>query len=302
MTKRLLLPLAILIIFTSVLARTDRFFFKHNKSFSVQMILSTLTERCEWKTAPVPLDNKEDFLDIFSQKFRYLTRGGQSAVFISADKNYVLKFYRFPSHLRPLGWIKHPFSYRFSKKRERIKQHNFEKLDITFQSFLLAYNELKEESGLLYVHLNPTTDLQFSVTLVDHLNNHYLVDLDRVAFVLQKKATGVFPTLHTLIKKGEKERAKRHLNSLVHLISTRCNKGIIDNDAILDQNYGFAGSEAIHVDIGRLARDTSINDQKKALNHAQTLFTTLSQWLKEESPELSNYFETRIEAMLSSKD
>ena len=301
MTKRFLLPLAILIIFTGALVRTDRFFFKHNKSFSVQMILSTLPSRLEWKTDPVSLDKKEDFFDIFSQKFRYLDRGGQSAVFISADENYVLKFYRFPSHLRPLGWIKHPLAYHFSKKRERIKEHNLEKLDITFQSFLLAYNELKEDSGLLYVHLNPTTDQQFSVTLVDHLNNHYLVDLDHVAFVLQKKATGIFPRLHTLIKKGEKEKAKHHLNSLVHLITNRCNKGIIDNDAILDQNYGFAGSEAIHVDVGRLARDASIKDPAKTQKHTQTLFKILSSWLKEESPELSNYFEERLEATLSTK-
>lgn len=263
------------------------------------MILSTLPPRPEWETPPLPAEKREELFDLCSQKFRYLARGGQSAVFISHDKEVVLKFYRFPSHLRPLGWIKHPLSYALSKKREGIKKHNFEKLEITFNSFLLANSELKDESGLLYVHLNPTTNLQLCVTLVDHLNNHYLVDLDHVAFVLQKKATPVFPTLETLINTGRHEEAQSHLLSVIELITKRCRKGIIDHDAILDQNYGFTSGKAIHVDVGRLARDPSIKDPSEIRIHTELLFSTLTQWLKEKDPTLANYFEERLEETLS---
>lgn len=299
MAKRFLLILGLGLLFLTAMIWTDRFFFKQNKSFRIQMILSTLPARPEWETPPLSLEEKEEFLDIVSQKFRYLDRGGQSAAFISDDEAYVLKFYRFPSHLRPLGWVKHPLSYRFSKKREEIKKHNFEKLDITFQSFLLAYRELKEESGLVYIHLNPTADLQAHVTLIDPLNNQYEVNLDRVAFVLQKKATRIFPTLHRFIVRGEQDRAKAHLNSLVQLITKRCAQGIIDNDAILDQNYGFADSQAIHVDIGRLTRDPTVAESEKTATHAHHIFWRLRAWLQEESPELATYFEERLEETLS---
>ncbi len=294
MKKNLLLCLGVLTLFVAVMSRMDRFFFKSNKSFSIQMILSTLTAIPEWKTEPLAYEEREQLLDVFSQKFRYLDRGGQSAVFISEDNNYVIKFYRFPSHLRPLGWIKHPFSYRLTKKRAMIKEHNFEKLDITFGSFLLAYTELKKESGLLFLHLNPTTDLNLTITLIDHLNNHYLVDLDSVTFALQHKADGIFSTLHTHIQKGETQEAKQRLSSLLHLITSRCKKGIIDNDAILEQNYGFTQTEAIHIDVGRLARDISIKEPKNIAAHTHTIVSHLRTWLKEESPELSLYFEDKL--------
>ena len=300
MKKALLLFGVTLLLFLAATCTLDHYLFKKNKSFSVQMILSTLPACPAWTTPAPSWEEREQLLEIFSQNFHYLDRGGQSAVFASDDGEYVLKFYRFPSHLRPAGWLKHPFAYHFHTGRKEIKKHNAEKLKITFSSFLLASTHLKEESGLLFTHLNPTKELHLFVRIVDYLGSHYRVNLDQVAFLLQKRAEGIFPTLATLIKAGKPEEAKRHLKSLLHLLLVRCNKGIADLDALLEQNYGFSKERAIHIDVGRLALDETFKKKEKRKEHFHSVLWRLREWLKESAPELSLYFEESMEEMLSS--
>jgi hypothetical protein len=294
MKKPLLATLLLLVLFGISLMQIDRYFFKNNKSFCIQTILSTLPPQATWETpAPTPEENKI-LNETLMQKFHYLARGGQSSVFLSEDKKYVLKFYRFPSHLRPMGWLKHPLAYRFSSKRKQIEAHNFEKLNITFQSFKLAYEELKDESGLIYLHLNPSLSQNLSVTLVDHLGKEYFINLDQVTFLMQKRADGIFSTLESLLHQGAIDQTKRVLDSIVYLIEARCAKGITDNDALLEQNYGICTGKAIHVDIGRLAYDPKIVSKEETKKHVHKVVWKLRQWLKEKSPELSDYFEQHL--------
>ncbi len=301
MKKELLIAGLIFALFCAALARLDRLFFKRNHGFCAQMILSTLQPRLEWQTAELRKDERAALQEILKQKFFYLSRGGQSAAFLSEDGKTVIKFYRFPSHLRPLGFLKHPFAYQWSAKRSKIKAHNFEKLETTFGSFLLAYQELKEESGLLYLHLNPTTDLKQNITLVDRLKNHYQVSLDHVAFIVQRRAYPIYETLQKQLAARELDCAKQALSSLLDLIAALCAKGIIDHDAILSQNYGFYNQGAMLVDIGRLAHNSAIQREGAKGEHIRKMTAPLQSWLQERSPELAAYFEDKIAAVLPSR-
>jgi hypothetical protein len=225
------------------------------------------------------------------QKFTYLTKGHQSYVFIGADGQTILKFYRFPSHMRRFSWLKHPFAYRFSKKRQLIKAYNEEKLRLTFKSYQIAYEELQAETGLLFVHLAQTQDLRQTLHIQDRLGVSYFLESDSICFILQKKAELIFPTLEKLLIKGEKEAAKEVIAQIIHLIEKGSEKGIADTDAVLEKNYGWQEGKAVHIDVGRFVRKNVSKEER-----AETI-KPLGHFLQERDQELYLYYLSKIEGL-----
>jgi hypothetical protein len=237
------------------LVRLDRHFLKKNGGFCLHHVVTKLPYRAEWE-AEFP---KEAALPLLEQKFYYLGKGHQSYVFESADGQVVLKFYRFPSHLRLFPWLKHPFSYAWSAKRQEIKAYNLQKLSDTFSSYRMAFQELREDCGLIAVHLNRSEDLRTFVVIVDQLGQEYAVDLDEVVFLLQKKAERIFPRWENQDSLGKQRMA----GEISQLIQRRCEKGIVDQDAILEKNYGWLGDRAIHIDVGRFAKVEELSTEEE---------------------------------------
>ncbi len=170
-------------------------------------------------------------------KFHYLGKGHQSFVFESEDGTQVIKFYRYPSHLRA-------FSLKFWSHPKEI--YNIKKLHDSLESYKLAFSELKEDCGLL--------DSTFkSATLIDKSGAKYTVSLDDTTCFMQKKAGKIFPV------KGD---ATLLFSSLIDLIKRRTEKGIVDLDPVLKKNYGVVDGKVILIDIGRLKRQKAdLNEQ-----------------------------------------
>src|SRR3954462_2689164 len=102
MKNKILIFFCSLLIFTILLTKIDRWCAKASHQFCLHFIDGPPTTNPAWKTeAPYP----ESVLD---QPFFYLDKGAQSFVFESADQQSVIKFYKFPAHLRRFDWIKHP--------------------------------------------------------------------------------------------------------------------------------------------------------------------------------------------------
>ncbi len=228
--------------------------------------------------------------ELFKQPFRYLGKGAQSFVFESQDKKSVLKFYRFPSHLRRFPWTHHPLGYLFSSSRKNIKEHNLRRLELSFHSFFLAADRLKDETGALYVHLQPTTTLEQKVHLVDKLGYHYEIPLDTTIFVVQKKGVSFLPKFKEELTLGHQEMCKQMLDSLIQVIHRRCKLHITDLDNMDNDNYGWLENKAIHLDIGRFQEKESINAKEEILRVAHPLI----RYLSEASPELHNYFNAKL--------
>lgn len=235
-----------LVLFIVALAGLDRMFFKQNHDFCAAFLYPKIEHHPEWEIPEADLTALGPILD---QKFYYLAKGCHCFAFVSEDQKYVIKFHRYASHLRRFAW---KFSYLFSEKRKKIKEHNLERLHINLQSYKNAYCDLKEETGLLFAHINPSQNLRKTITLVDTLQSEYQVPLDEVTFVIQHKADLIFPTLSRLLKEGHLEEAKEVVNSLVRLLAIDAKKGYIDKDPIIYRNYGLVGLRAIHIDIGDL--------------------------------------------------
>ncbi len=271
-------------LFIFLLSLLDRQSIKANHGFSLHVI-----------EAPIPsLSDRNPSLefprDLFSQSYRYLGKGAQSFVFESEDLKTVLKFYRFPSHLRRFPWTHHPFGYLFSSSRKNIKEYNLRRLELSFHSFFLAATPLAKETGVLYVHLEPTTELQQKVHLMDRLGVHYELPLDPIAFVVQKRGVSFLAHFKEQLAHNKLEACKQMLNGLIEVIQNRCNHHITDLDNMDNDNYGWLEDRAIHLDIGRFQECESIDTREEILR----ITHPLTRYLSETAPDLHEYFLSQI--------
>lgn len=279
--------LAGLALFTLCLVKVDRFFLKKNSGFCLHYILSDAACNPAWKTtAPFPSD-------ILAQSFTYLGKGSQTYVFESQDKQYVLKFYKFPSHMRKIGWLKHPFAYQTKGKRAHIKQHNIDRFHLSYTSYFLSWKELQKETGVLYVHLYPSNH-SFPLHLIDKLGMHYEVSAGEMGFILQRKASPLLATLQQAMASKDLNLSKKIIDELISVISSRCQKGISDLDAMHHNNYGWLDNQAIHIDVGRFVYDERVKTPEGCHQEIFRITQSLNDFLAQESPPLHHYYLTAI--------
>ena len=223
-----------------------------------------------------PVEQESPPEALFNQEFTYLAKGTQVYVFASADGNYVLKFFR---HSRFDPPLLHP---------ERAEQRDA-KRQAMLKSTHLAFTDLKEESGLIYIHLTPTVGRLGTVRLRDALGTRYELPLDSYEFFVQKRAEGLYPHLSHFIASGDKKGAQEALDAVLGLLVTRYEKGIKDYDATLHRNLGFVGNRPIFLDVGQFERRESIKDPAFYCKEMQYITRKLNLWLQSAAPELNSY-------------
>ncbi len=148
----------------------------------------------------------------------------------------------------PRPWI--PF-----KKYQRKK---LGKLIRTINGYHLAFDRLKYETGLLYLHLSPTA-APLPTILVDRLHIEHPIDLSSVYFVLQKRATPV------------SEFSESTLAQVSELLQKRASCRIADHDPRLHANLGWVDGQIVFIDPGRFVEDANASSElpKKFLEHLQ---------------------------------
>jgi len=281
------------VIGSGVLAK--QFCYKKTDGFALYKILSNLAFHSEWEARNKEDQSSSELLKILDQPFYYLAKGAQSYVFASADGKSVIKFFRI-YHMSPPLWMKaltFPQVLQPFKVRKIISKQN--ELNKDFLSYKIAFDEMKEETGLLYLHLNKTSHLKKSLRIYDKIGIAYDLDLDKMEFLVQKKANLVFPAVDALIKTEGVEAAKEAICNLVKLLLTRCEKGIFDKDPDLNTNFGFLGRLPIQIDIGRFCHQT---EQKTASAHQEEIMRitdNFRQWLDANHPTLSESLLTEIQ-------
>ncbi len=231
--------------------------------FEMRQILSDLGNRPEWETESQPIEH------LLKQTFTFLDAGDQAYAFLGEDKKTVLKLFK-----------------HYDKKGKRP-------LDHVFASCKLAYDELKEETGLLYLHLNKTEGLP--VKLIDKLGFSHTLDINATEYALQQKADDlIFPTLSRLLKKNDEESVKQSMLSLFELIASRCAKGIGDRDTALRRNYGYLNKKPLSIDIGSYFRDERLKDPEFAKEEVVHKTKRLFRWLKKHRPDLLPYYREHV--------
>ncbi|MDN3506166.1 MAG: hypothetical protein P0S96_02950 [Simkaniaceae bacterium] len=246
-------------VLMAVFAKLDRHFFKSNDSFCPKFIFPN------WSRLPQLSTKPRDVSNILSQRFRYLTKGKQSFVFLSEDGKWVLKLPRLPR-------AKMRYALHFDAKKP------------FFENALLhgksIYEELEKETGVVYAHLKPSQ--QFNpVLLIDQYGQNYSLDPNDLPFFLQKRGEDFFtffaglkdPT--TLIEKT------------ISLFSSLYDKGFIDRDPILDKNFGVIDGSPFIMDIGQLEKCDHLPSRREYL---EEMTQSLAEKLQRESPDLYKYY------------
>ncbi len=189
----------------------------------------------QWPQVPVASQKiPEEIEAIFDKPFTYLGKGRQFFVFQSADGAYVLKLIKC-QRFNLFSWMQYLQPERASLKQQRLQQ--------LLGSCQLAAQELSDLTAVLFVHLQPSQTVQKKVALVDRLGLIHELDLDKVPFIIQRRAEQATPILRADPKRIEQ---------LVFLFSERARRGVIDIDrgGFARGNIGFLEERAIFIDVG----------------------------------------------------
>jgi hypothetical protein len=218
--------------------------------FSLSKMTASLPYREKWE-AEIP---KELLEEACRQKFHFFSAGYQSYAFISEDERIIIKFFRM-KRLSATLWNRliHP-------KRAKANQEN---LELIFNGYKLAYEEMRQDAGLLCIHLNQTKDLCKKLTIVDQGGKEHRIDLDTVYFVVQEKAEPLFSYLHKRV--GDRAELNRAVEAFLALVKRRHARGIADDDQGIAENYGFVDGRPIQFDIGRIHKGSFEGEYEEIL-------------------------------------
>jgi hypothetical protein len=242
-------------------------------------------------TRPLTEAEHQEVDRALSQKYTYFGCGGQAYVFFSEDGNYALKFFkqrhfREPTHLNYIPFIKKYRTLKYAKRRKKIS--------VEYSSYKLGFEQLPEETALVYVHLNKTSHLNKNITFIDKFKMEHKIDLDKTDFILQRRAQLVHDKIDQQMAAGDLNGAKHTISSIVDLIVTRCKKGYSDKDPNIATNCGILGDRAIKIDVGRFALDPNM---PKPLYYKPELFHLVRpfhKWLSQRYPDLAQYLDEKV--------
>ena len=221
---------------------------------------------------------------LLDQPFTFLGKGRQSFAFVSEDGNNVLKFFN-------KKYFKIPW-YNISKREllKRAKREKFFK-----ESYLVAGQFLKEETGLISCHFEKTRGLP-KVLLKDKASRTFTIDLNEVSFVIQRKGKPFYSTLEEVYASRGKEGLCLEFRRYFQLIAKRISLSIEDGDHDVEHNYGYLDGNPFQLDPGRLLKG-DLFDQKKTDHEWWVATHAFRKWLEKKHPDMvSNFDEIQKES------
>jgi hypothetical protein len=285
------------------------------KGFCLQKIIADdLPHHPQWEIDPLPEVQMEQIAQILQQPFRLIGSGSECFAFMSEDEQTVIKFFKV-GFARPIYYNRgllaedhsalagtlsnHPLTQVrwpgfLDRCRQRVLGIREFRLTRTFSSCKLAYDRLKEETGVFYLHLNPTHTFNQELTLVDKNGIAYQVPIDSAKFLLQQKAEPLEKHFKRLIQEKRYEDAKQSIDSLFGLIISRCKKGFFDRDFI-NRNLGYIGNQAIEIDLGSFIPDPNMANPMVYKKELYFATLELREWLEKNGPELLSYFDEQLD-------
>lgn len=264
---------------------------KQTDLFTIPAISSNRVFHSQFTTRTLTSKEEEELKEALDQPYVYFAQGGQAFAFFSLDGKYVIKFFK-QRLFRPSWLLNHlplpPFLHRYREKRNWKRADKFER---DFLSYKVAFEELQDQTGIIYTHLNKTAHLQKKIPVKDRLGIIHHINLDEVDFVVQKRAEHVYDRIRNLMETGEIQKAKLAIDSIFAMIQKRAQMGFRDRDPDIRTNCGFIEDRAVKIDVGRFVRCAEMKE-KDAINRELLHITApFELWLQENYPtDLLPYF------------
>jgi hypothetical protein len=187
----------------------------------------------------------------------------------------------------------------FMEYRDRQAQRKERKLYGVFDGYRLAYAKHRAESGLIYIHLNPTHNLYARVTVYDKIGLKRSIQLDDVVFIVQEKAKTARTVVDDLLKTGQLDLAKQRIRQTIDMYLAEYRKGIYDKDHGVMHNTGFVGERPIHLDVGKLVEEPNMQRPEFWQPDLEKIGWKFGRWIQENYPDEYPSMAQDIEAKLS---
>lgn len=236
---------------------------------------------------PLAQNKLRDVRTILDQPYTYLGHGNQSYAFSSQDGTYVLKL--FMNEYLERTWVKHllppipPFR-QFMLHRGEDRTYRLNRL---LNGYALSYAYDRENSGLVYFHLNQEEPVG-DVTLIDGLGIKRTIPLNSYVFAVQKKVIITKQEFHNLLSKGDVEGVKKRITQLLALYHEQYKKGLFDHDHNLIDNTGFIGDQVVRQDVGKVVMNHRMTDPEAMQKDLDKIINTrLIPWFSEHYPQYS---------------
>lgn len=292
--KRFLL----IIVLVALVYGGGRLYYAVTDGFVESNIKYDIPKDQRWDTTPLTASEKSTVKTILSQPFTYLAKGCQSYVFASQDGQYVIKFFKY-QRFRPQAWLdKVAFIPLVDEYRLKKIDKKKRKLDNVINSWKLAYEELKPETGVVYVHLNKTDEIDQELTVYDKMGFEHRLQLGGIEFMLQKKTDMLCPTLLKYRDAGDLTAAKALIDRLFAMLISEYRRGYADNDHALMQNTGVNNGQPIHIDVGQFIKNPMVADIDMRNQELFNKTWKFRIWLQQYYPALGVYTKQRLKEII----
>lgn len=236
---------------------------------------------------------------LLHQTYTYLGRGHQCYAFGSEDGKYVIKLPRYDRYRLSFFLRSCPFS-SIKPYREMIRTDIEKRQQFLLKSFRLAFDELRDETALVYLHLHRTEHLQNSLVIKDRLGRVYQLNPNRTAFILQEKKPIMMASFQERLQVGDRKGAEEILDAFLDVVSTRSQKGIYNKDPSFLRNFGWEKGKGIQIDIGSFYRKSDQPFQEAREKSFQETIAHVRNWLIEVDKEMLNTFDEKTQMIKAS--
>jgi hypothetical protein len=266
-----------------------------------------------WQIPVCSFEEKGRIDTCLSQPYHLIGSGSECFVFASQDGLTVIKFFKLDfirwsylkkglfleDHSSAAGTLSNHFLTKinipgpFQYLLNRLLGIREFRIDRSFNSVKLAYENLQKETGIFYYHLQPSNHLHHPLKIYDGNGISHEIDLDSTPFLLQKRSVLLKDHFRILRHEKKSDEAKQSIDSLISLILDRAKKGLADRD-VATKNLGFIGTQAMEIDVGSFHENSRLKEPW--LYHQELYYTTweVKNWLKKNYPEMAIYLETRV--------
>ena len=261
----------------------------HSDDFRLSNIQYEIPYHPEWEAGELGPVQKHLLGHILCQNFTYLSQGNQCYAFLSEDGKWVLKMFIF-KHLKPsplLSLI--PSVGSLNDYKQAIEKEKGSQLESLLNSYKLAYDFYRPESGSVYIHFNQSRKLNKAVSLTDQSGRQWTVDLDQLAFVIQQRAVPLSEELDQLLSRSDIKNASLRIRQIFSLYLRQYSIGIHDGGKSVMSNNGFVGEKPIHFGVECLIVDDRIKMHEKQLEQLVNVSLCIDEWME------SNFSEYRSE-------
>jgi hypothetical protein len=249
-----------LLLFAALMLSLPAFARKFTRGFRIAKLYLDFPNQPQWEIVPNP-----GVASLLRQQFTFIGKGSQSYVFESQDGQTVVKLFRFDRSL--------PDAIQL------------------FDACKLAYDSLRDETGLIYIHLNTTRMNLPTLRCKDAIGRSYKLPLDDYRFVVQRKGELFYSAL--LSARSRPPLMQKRLDQFLDLLQTRVSKEVLNADPSLSRNFGFLEDRAIELDFGNYRASPGL-DREAEMRHYTA---KLRSWLQENAPEWVSYLDQRVEAL-----